>query len=63
LAARNLGILIFFPGDELLDNPGLIQSEAGYLLGDILISRVGISFCLNSHLNGFYIELPKINVK
>ena len=59
----NLGIFVFFPGDELFDNPGLIQSEAGYLLGDILISRVGISFCLNSHLNGLSIELPKINLK
>lgn len=52
---KNLGTLCFFPGDEQLDKPGLIQSDAGYLLGENLISRLGASFCLNNHLNGFSI--------
>ena len=57
---RNRGTLSFFPGDELSERAGLMQSEAGYLLGESLISRLGIYFCLNSHLKGFSMVLPKI---
>jgi hypothetical protein len=61
--AKNLGTLIFLPGDgdELLDSLGLVQSEAGVFCGERRISRIGISFCLKSHLNGFSIELSRIN--
>jgi hypothetical protein len=63
LEDRNLGTLIFLPGDgdELLESLGLIHSEAGIFWGENRISRVGISFCLNSHLKGFSIGHSQIN--
>ena len=63
LVARNLGTLIFLPGDgdELLESLGLMQSEAGVFCGERRISRIGISFCLKSHLNGFSMGVFGIN--
>lgn len=52
LAPRNLVTFAFFPGEEQSDNPGLMQSEAGSLLGDILISLLGTYLCWNNHLKG-----------
>lgn len=57
LAPRNLVTLTFFPGEEQLDKPGLEQSEAGSLLGEILIYLLGASLCWNNHLNGLSISL------
>jgi hypothetical protein len=45
LVPRNLVTLAFFPGEEQLDKPGLMQSEAGSLLGEILIYLLGAYFC------------------
>lgn len=60
LAPRNLVTFAFFPGEEQLDNPGLMQSEAGSLLGDILIYLLGAYLCWNNHLKGLSMWLPKI---